>query len=366
MRTAWSILKYVIITIIALTVILAAAGATYVTWQKSRLRSELRITAPEGIQAVEQVKLGGLDQWIYIRSEDQSNPVMLFLHGGPGSPEAPPVTLHNTGLEEHFVVVNWDQRGAGKSYRRNIPAETMNLEQFIQDALELSEMLIDRFGVEKIYLVGHSWGTIVGTHAAERRPDLFHAYIGIGQAVDFIEAEKISYRFTLDRAKETGNTQAIAELEAIGPPPYNPEDFQESIGIQRKWLFKFGGEAYGKTNRPAYERQIITEVLFFPDYTLFDTYRFLAGNLSSFKLLLDDLLAVDFVNQVPGLEVPVYFIAGRYDYVTVSEMVELYYEILDAPQKELIWFEYSAHSPNFEEPELFIQTMAEILAQTHP
>ena len=291
---------------------------------------------------------------------------MLFLHGGPGSPEAPPVTLHNTGLEEHFVVVNWDQRGAGKSYHRNIPAVTMTLEQIIDDTIELSELLIDRFGVEKIYLAGHSWGTIVGTHAAQRHPGLYYAYIGIGQAVNFEEAEKISYRYTLDKAREAGNTEAMEELQAIGPLPYSPETFREQIGIQRKWLFKFGGEVYGMSDRSAYERQVITEVLFFPSYTLFDSFRFLAGNLYSVEHLLDDLLAVDFINQVPVIEVPIYFIAGRHDYVTVSEMVEQYYEILDAPSKELIWFEKSAHSPNFEEPELFIQTMAEILAETHP
>lgn len=276
--------------------------------------------------------------------------------------EAPPVTLHNRGLEEYFVVVNWDQRGAGKSYRRGISAETMTLEQFIDDAIELTELLIERFDVDKIFLVGHSWGTIVGTHAAQRRPDLYHAYIGIGQAVNFIEAEKISYRFTLDRAREEGNAEAVRELVAIGEPPYPPEGFRQKIAIQRKWLFHFGGEVYGLSNRTAYELQIVREVLFFPDYTLFDAYRFLAGNSFSMRHLLDDLMAIDFINQVPRLHLPVYFIAGRYDYVTVSEVVEKYYEVLEAPHKELIWFEHSAHSPNFEEPGRFVETMANISA----
>lgn len=334
-------------------------GSAYVIYCQHRTASEIAIVDPPGIESMERITLGGVDQQIYIRGENRENPVLLFLHGGPGFSEMVPVRHYNRELEEHFVVVNWDQRGTGKSYSRKIPSESMNLEQIVDDALELTLKLQERFAVEKIYLVGHSWGSIVGVHAADRHPEYYHAYVGVGQAVDFVEAEKISYEFTVDQARILDHQEALEELRQIGPPPYTVDE-REKIGVQRKWLFEFGGEVYGETNNARYLLNLLKIHLLAPEYSVMDIVNLVRGNNLSQELMWDDLLTTDLPAQVPALEIPVYFLTGRGDYVTVFEKVEEYYDMLEAPHKELIWFDKSAHSPNFEEPDRFVEELTRI------
>lgn len=173
-----------------------------------------------GIDALEEITLGDVKQWILIRGEDVSNPILLFLHGGPGFPEMPFTHIDSPRLEEHFIVVNWDQRGAGKSYNPEITEETMNIEQFLSDTYELIRILRQRFSKDKIFLIGHSWGSILGLYTAYRHPDYLHAYIGMGQVVDMREAEMISYRYTVEKAREAEDGEAIKMLKTIGQPPY--------------------------------------------------------------------------------------------------------------------------------------------------
>ncbi len=352
--------RYFLLPLLALLLLTAAVLAVYFTYQRSVTASNIAIDTPNGIQLLEEVSLGGIDQWISMRGLDRENPVLLFLHGGPGFPEMVPVRHYNRELEQDFVVVNWDQRGAGKSYSADISPEAMNLEHFIEDTLELTRLLQERFDVEQIYLVGHSWGTIVGVHAALLHPEYYYAYTGIGQAVNFVEAEKISYQFTLDRARELNNEQAVSELLEIGPPPYS----REQLGVQRKWLFQFGGEVYGESSNARYLLQLVGLHLSAPEYSFIDVINLIRGNNFSGLLLWDVLMEVNLPEQAPALELPVYFLTGRHDYVTVYEKVEEYYNILEAPRKELVWFAESAHSPNFEQPGEFAAVMKRIKDET--
>jgi len=319
-----------------------------------------KIETPQGIASLEKVKLGGVEQWLLIRGQDTSNPVLLFLHGGPGSPEMPLQHHFGCGLEEYFVVVHWDQRGAGKSYHVRIPEETMNIEQFISDAHELVELLRKRFGAEKIYVIGHSWGTVVGTLLVQRYPELFYAYLGIGQCVDLQRNEVLSYQFVLSEARRRGNLKAERQLEKIGPPPY--ANLRE-LGTQRKWLTRFGG---GITREGKY-RPLIKIAIDAPEYTPADFVKYLYGNYYGSKHMEDEVMTINFLEQAPRLLVPVYFFEGRYDYNTPWELVQEYYEKLDAPQgKHLVWFENSAHSPNMEEPEKFLEEMVKVQNETFP
>ncbi len=136
------------------------------------------------------VHINGVEQGMFIKSKNVNNPVLLFVHGGPGMPEYWLTQRYPTSLEDYFTVVWWEQRGAGLSYNPNIPAETMTAEQFVSDTLEVTNYLRNRFGKEKIYLMGHSWGSYIGIQAAARAPELFHAYIGIGQISHQIESEQ--------------------------------------------------------------------------------------------------------------------------------------------------------------------------------
>ncbi len=311
------------------------------------------INSQNGISSIESVELGNVKQWLLIRGADADAPLLLFLHGGPGSPEMPIMPHYTSGLEDHFVVVHWDQRGAGKSYHVSIPEDSMNIEQFVSDAYELTQMLRLRFDKEKIYLVGHSWGSMMGVLLIKQYPELFHAYVGIGQVVDLKRNESISYLFTLDEAYKRNNKTAIRELEGIGPPPYAKHSY---LVTQRKWLVKFGGALYGKKG---YGEQVKV-ALAAPEYGPVDYLKFIHGGNSSTKLMWEEMQGCNFIEQAPRLEVPVYFFAGRHDYNTPFELVEEYYEMLDAPAgKHLVWFENSAHSPNLEEPRRFIKVMVE-------
>jgi len=150
-------------------------------------------TDRDGIAALEKVTLGDAEQSVLIRSENTDNPILLFLHGGPGTSELTLNRRNTRVLERSFTVVNWDQRGAGKSYRAGRDRSRMHISQFVADAVDLSIHLAHRFGREKVTLVGHSWGSVIGMLAVSRRPDLFDAYVGIGQVSNAAEGERISY-----------------------------------------------------------------------------------------------------------------------------------------------------------------------------
>ncbi len=368
MKKALSILaRFVVVPAVVLLITTLLVFSIYRGYHRYQTGQAFRIDTPEGIETLEQVTLGGVEQWISIRGQDRNNSVLLFLHGGPGSPEMPAVRHYNSGLEEYFVVVNWDQRGAGKSYNPDVFKENLTVEQFVSDTHELTQLLRGRFEEEKIYLVGHSWGTIIGTRAAQRYPELYYAYAGIGQAVSFKEGEKISYQYTLNEAHRLGEEEAVRQLEEIGTPPYMQEDYLERIQVQRYWLQKFGGVDYGERNPTRAQLGILWNFLKAPEYSFWDTINMVRGNLLSNSALWEELHDFNFIKEIPRLEVPVYFLMGRHDYVTVYELVEQYYDILEAPHKELIWFENSAHSPNYEEPEKFVEVMTEhILPNTQP
>ena len=197
------------------------------------------------IASMEFVKLGGINQWILIRSHNVNNPLILLLHGGPGSVESPLAYKYQRELEKHFIVVNWDQRGAGKSYSKNIPRESMNVEQFVSDTYNLILLLKKRFNKEKIYLVGHSWGSMLGTLVVQRYPELFYAYIGVGQVVNLIDNEIFSFQYTLEEAKKREHKKALKQLQKIRP--YTGENLKH-LRIQRKWLRKFGGVLHNETS----------------------------------------------------------------------------------------------------------------------
>ena len=309
-----------------------------------------------GIAMFEKVMLGGVEQTILIRAHDPANPVLLFLHGGPGSPETPLVVHFNQELEKHFVVVNWDQRGAGKSFSKKIPEESFTIDKFAEDTHQLVTWLKQKYDQEKIFLVGHSWGSGLGMYVVEQYPEDFHAYVGTGQIVDLRRNEQLSYEFVLEHARQADHEKAVKQLEKIGYPENGEyKDGLKGTMTQRKWLTIFGGFLYGESSmKPVF--QVYSRS---PEYTFFDMIRFLKGSRRSLQLLLDEILEINLIEQVPAVQVPVYFVIGRHDYTTPFVLAEEYFDQLQAPYKEFIWFEKSAHSPPFEEPDKFHRLMIE-------
>lgn len=308
---------------------------------------------PTSIASLERVTLGGVKQWLLIRSHNVDNPILLFLHGGPGSSEMGFAHKFERNLEKHFLIVNWDQRGTGKSFSRRIPKESMTIEQFVADAHELILNLRERFRKEKVILVGHSWGTVLGVLLAQKYPELIAAYVGIGQVVNITENERISHQFTLQQAKLENNKKAIRQLMKVEPPYTNN---LRQLNIQRKWLGKYGGVLYGQKSMWP-----LLKIMFqAPEYTVRDVIKFLMGTMFSIISLFEKIVnEIDFLKTATKLAVPVYIISGKYDYNTPFELAEKYYQKLQAPKKEFIWFEKSAHSPNYEETEKFDEVMIE-------
>ncbi|AJY77618.1 hypothetical protein VN24_09090 [Paenibacillus beijingensis] len=311
-----------------------------------------RIAAAGGISLARQVTLGGLKQSILIQAEKKGSPVMLVLHGGPGMP-LPGVSsrgvdwlfnLNSAQLVKRFTLVFWDQRGTGKTYAPDTPPSSMNVEQFLSDAVELTDWLRAKFHTDKIYLAAASWGTILGLQLAHRHPEKYEAYIGIAQIVNWAQSDKLAYDWLLERAKEMNNRKALSELSAIGSPPYLDV---KRWNLLRKWLFIMGGFIYkdGQTKHPGMP-YLFSTLLKSPDYKLKDIVNSFAKGmkLSYGPQMLADFANYDALSDIARLDVPVCLFHGKHDRSVSGELLQQFYERLKAPKgKQLVWLDNSAH-----------------------
>ena len=315
------------------------------------------------ITSLEKINIRNSEQWILVRGKNTDNPILLHLHGGPGVSEMALIRNFNSKLEDNFIVVNWDQRGTVKSFHSSIKKEIVTIEEYVKDTYELIQLLRKRFSKNKIYLMAHSWGTVIGTLIAKRYPELLYSYISVGQIVDAIESEKIAYTFCFSNAHKSNNKKAIKELSEIGPPPYEGEDFLERLEIISKWIKIFGGFLYGKANT----NELRKVAALAPEYSLADIINFFrSGGRASLRGTCKEMQFINFLKQAPELKVPVYFVVGKYDYNTPAVLVSKYFRKIKAPKKELILFEKSAHSPLFEESDKFNELLiSKILPETY-
>jgi|GEM_PF-205415 len=360
-------MKYLKLILISICVLSTVAIATSLLLKKETPNKPLNNPivpnkSTEAIDSLEKINIGGIEQWIYITGNDVSKPILLFLHGGPGYSMMPILHKYNSELEKHYTVVNWDQRGAGLSYSDKIPENSMTLKQFVLDTHELTTYLKERFNQKKIFLAGHSFGTILGMEAIKKYPDDYHAFISIGQVVGFAENEQHGYEFALKSAEASNNSKAIKELTRVGKPDKDG-NYKNSSGyeITMKWLEYYGGSIYGKTSTVELE-EIILNSHIYKDAK----YKLESGWMFSDLLFEDrDVLNLNYKNKIKSVDVPVYFLSGRHDYETPSKLIEEYFKILSAPHKELVWFENSAHFPFYEEPLKFNDILInKVLTQT--
>ncbi len=304
------------------------------------------LKAKGGVNALEQVELGGLKQWISLRGTDPHHPVLLFLHGGPGSANLAKLRLQVPELEQHFVVVNWDQPGAGKSASVGFDYGALSTERMVSDAHALVSYLKARFGVEKIYLMGFSWGTVLGLSLAERYPQDFYAYLAVSQIVNGAEGERLSLDFVRQAAQQAGDRAALAELADIDPA-YRRPDWEQQLATERKWLLHFGG-VYHTATSYAHE---VWLMLTAREYSLAEFALWPGRSRASLKAMWPEVMTVNFSASAPAVRCPVYFFSGRYDYNVPASLTEAYYTQVEAPAgKHLVWFENSAHDLFFDEP----------------
>ncbi|WP_375437413.1 alpha/beta fold hydrolase [uncultured Hymenobacter sp.] len=313
------------------------------------------IVAPNGVQESYAVPVGGVRQWVYVRGQDKRNPIILFVHGGPASPMAPLAWTFQRPLEEYFTVVQYDQRAAGKTYATNDTTGlggTIRVEQYVQDAIALAEFICHKYSKQKVILMGHSWGTIVSMHAALKRPDLFYAYVGMGQVINSQDNEQLSVAYALREATKQKNEVALRELRSISPYPGNQPITRERIIIARKWPQYYGGLSAYRSNSMYY----FNAPLLSPAYTAAEVRAIDQGSLFTLGRILPEFLHVDF-KPVKSFPIPVFMLMGRHDYTTPSEPTAAWLAQVKAPLKKGIWFENSAHLLPMEEPGKLLLTL---------
>jgi pimeloyl-ACP methyl ester carboxylesterase len=309
------------------------------------------------------VDINGMKQGMFIKSRDVNNPLLLFVHGGPGMPEYWLTRWYPTGLENDFTVVWWEQRGAGLSFSPDIPAETMTAEQFVSDTIAVTEYLRQRFGKDKIYLMAHSWGSYIGIQAAAQRPDLYQAYIGVGQISHQIQSEQLAYQYALDFYENTGDEGMLKKLKAA--PPTLTVPLPPAYEALRDAYMH--GAGIGTTREM---KSVLTGIFLpswqFREYTLGEKINLWRGKFYSRSRefsLWDKMQATDLAQKVAELEIPAYFLQGKYDYTCAYPLAKDYFGKLQAPLKGFYTFEQSAHSPMFEEPDRVRQVLREDVLQ---
>lgn len=303
------------------------------------------------IDLSENVEINSCIQNIRIRTRSLSYPVLLFLHGGPGVTDRHLVLKSCEGLYDCCTLVCWDQRGCGKSFTPESLDESFDIDTFVEDARQVVEYVCMRLGKQKVYIVGHSWGSILGVLLAQRHPERIAAYIGMGQFCEGEENELLSYEFVLSEAERLGDRRAVRRLRGIGAPVEGRYRSKKDMRVQRDYLTRYGGGCWKK--REGIVRSILLPLVKTPEYRLTELPGMVKGLLHSQECLVDAVVALDFLRDVPELTVPVVLTEGRHDQNTPASIAGRWFDALKAPEKRWIWFEESAHSPLHEEPELW-------------
>ena len=315
-----------------------------------RIIDESGNTPANSIAELTELELNGRKQWISMRGWDKNAPVLLFLAGGPGGTQMAAVRHELAELEKHFVVVNWDQPGSGKSYYAE-KTQNITVDTYIQDGYALTEYLKDRFSQEKIYLIGESWGSALGIFLVDKYPQSYHALIGTGQMIDFAETERMDYTKAMEIAENNGDTALVKKLKANGEPPYYGKHVTWKSAVYLNYLSSYMARNPDIQN-PGYNtlRDIGSS-----EYGLLDKINFFRGVINTFNDVYQQLYDIDLRTDYTKLDVPVYFFLGRHDVNAPVGLVEEYERVLNAPDKGIIWFEHSGHSPWINERDKFIE-----------
>jgi proline iminopeptidase len=316
---------------------------------------------PGSVAELTRIDVNGHDLGLMIRGHSVSNPVLLFLAGGPGGSELGAMRRHLPELEEHFTVVTWDQRGNGTSYSQLDPTDTITLQGSIDDTIAVTQYLRERFEVDQIYLLGQSWGTTLGVLAAQERPELYRAFIGTGQMVSQLATDRIFYDDTLAWAEATGRDGLAADLRDIGPPPYDDMlDYETALSHEQNvYPYDRRGNSEGQGQ--------MSENLLVSEYTLLDQLHVLPAFMDTFGTLYPQLQDIDFRETATEFDVPMFFVQGAHEADGRALVFEDWYRMVDAPIVDRVEFDTSGHRPLWEQPDEFVDYMTgTVLARTMP
>jgi len=353
----WKFAKRIFLGLVALVLLLVGGGLAYRAYRHHQIADSTVIDSSKGVDEGMFVKIGGINQWVFIRGQDRDSPVILLLHGGPGVATSPYPRTTLFSWTKDFTLAQWDQRGTGKTYGRSGPLDSsVTIDRMAQDGLELSEFLRARFHKQKIILLGLSWGSILGVHMSKARPDLFYAYVGTGQMVSERDGEPIVYRQVLDEARARNDQAAIAELEKIGPPPY---DSQAKLGVQRKW-----SQAYEPGGQSGWD--ILEMALFESDATLHDLRDYARGIVDSQNHFFGTdmsgpLSSVDLRTLGKDFAVPTFVFQGADDDIAPVSLAKAYVGEITSPQKKFVAIAGAGHTAMYTKSDDFLRLLVEFI-----
>lgn len=337
-----------LLMVAAAIVILAVGALGYRAWRQHENAQALAIDPKTGVEETMFVPLGGVAQWVQIRGDDRRNPVLLFVHGGPGSTVSPVSSIMRP-WEKYFTVVMWDQRDAGKTFVRNGAVREMSLPRVTQDGIELAQFLCRHLGKRKIIVLGHSWGTMVGLGMVVKRPDLFSAYVGTGQVVSIAEKEPVIYARAMERLRAAHDEDGIRTLSASGAPPYRSE---LQMRVERTMS--------ERTDIPT-ERDILRNMvpiaLFAPGWSLWDIYQSLQAPDYAEDATFDADASYDARKFGTNLQLPFFIVNGALDHVTPTDLAKRYFDSVHAPEKQFVVLKGVGHSAVLTEPDVFLHEL---------
>ena len=340
------ILKYFGIVVACLVIVGLSSALLYRKYLQHKVAEKRAITSPNGIDTLEPVRIGGIDQWIQVRGQNVNNPILLVIHGGPGFAFIPMAGAFQGPWEQYFTVVQWDQRGAGKTYASNdkeLQRRTMNVPQMEEDTLDVVNYLRNRLQRKKIFVLGHSWGSVLGLWLAHEHPDIIYAYVGVGQVVNAQQNEKIAHQDALQAARVRHNEQAVKDLESSG----GRADRQT-----QNWEAQLLGPPASVPEFLNIKR-LLSALVSASEYSLADDYGFVRGQSFSLEILIPAVTKVDLNKLGSDFRVPIFFFEGRRDPYCRPSLIWEYSRTIKAPQKDFVWFENSGHFPFFEEQQKF-------------
>lgn len=337
-KKIWKALRFTLLSLLGVVLLLISVGLALRAFRQYQVGKLMVVDTSKGVNEAEFVRIGGIDQWIAIHGRDIDNPILLVLHGGPGAATAP-LAPGFLGWEKDFTLVQWDQRGAGKTFGRSGPVTPgVTIDRMMQDGVEVSEFLRRHLHKDRIILLGWSWGSILGAEMAKRRPDLFYAYVGTGQIVNFRKNYAVGYARLLDEARARGDRRAIGDLVAIGPPPY---DSIRKLGVYTRQALAYEAGAPSTL-------ETLSAILCAPGYSLRDARDWVSGfdtsqNHFFGETMSGPLMDVDLRALGVDFAVPMFVFQGANDNIAPAELARTYVDSLRAPQKRFVAITAGGH-----------------------
>ena len=363
-------LKFIGITIVCLIVSALISALSYRKYLQHTVAEHRAIHLPNGISTLDPVRIGGIEQWIEVRGQNVNNPILLFIHGGPGIAFIPLSGEFQGPWEKYFTVVQWDQRGAGKTYSSNgreLQRRGMNIPQMEQDSLDVVNYLCTRFKRDKLFVVGHSWGSILGLWLAHEHPERIYAYVGVGQFINGAHNEEVAYQDALQQARRSHNEQALKDLASISPYPASSADFRKS-SIARHWESVLLGPPSGAVEFTNVGR-ILSDVASAPEYSLADDLGFVRGQMFSLNVFFSQLPTVTLDQLGRDFREPIFFFEGSQDPYCRPSVILEYSRTITAPGKGYVAFQNSGHFPFFDKQQEFTDELVQRVlpfANDHP